>query len=156
MNQKTWPLTKRDKQRRLPGFTFVETLAALAIGAILAAGTGVSVLKVIDLARKTSAENQITVFKAALQTYYIDCGAFPSEFQSLEALWEKPVLTPVPDLWAGPYIDREIPLDPWGSPYQYSTGENSGESKLPFTIMSFGADGKEGGSGSNADIFSWK
>jgi general secretion pathway protein G len=145
-----------ENKNRLAGFTFIETLAAISICAILAAGTSVSVLKAIDFARKTSTENQIAAFKAAIQTYYIDCGAFPSESQGLEALWEKPVMSPVPDSWDGPYVDREITADPWSNAYRYATEDISAKGKLPFTIMSFGADGKEGGKGSNADIFSWK
>jgi general secretion pathway protein G len=149
-------MNDKKQRRRLAGFTFIETLAAISIGAILAAGTSVSVLKSIDFARKTSTENQIAAFKAALQSYYIDCGRFPSEAQGLGALWEKPVMSPVPDSWAGPYVDREITADPWGNTYRYASEEFFGGGKLPFTIMSLGADGKEGGAGSNADIFSWK
>jgi general secretion pathway protein G len=150
---KLWRLTMK---KRLAGFTFIETLAAISIGAILAAGTSVSVLKAIDFARKTSTQNQIAAFKAALQTYYIDCGVFPTDAQGLEALWEKPVMSPVPDAWDGPYVDREIKTDPWDNAYRYAAEELSGGGKLPWTIISFGADGKEGGTGSNADIFSWK
>jgi general secretion pathway protein G len=149
-------MKKKNYKKRLAGFTFIETLAAISIGAILAAGTSVSVLKAIDFARKTSTENQIAAFKAALQSYYIDCGRFPSEAQGLGALWEKPIISPVPDSWAGPYVDREITVDPWGNAYRYVSGEFPGSGKLPFTIMSLGADGQEGGAGSNADIFSWK
>jgi general secretion pathway protein G len=142
-------------KKRVAGFTFVETLIAISIGAILAAGAGLSAVKIIDTARKTAAENQIAVFKAALQSYYIDCGRFPSSAQGLLSLWEKPTLSPVPAGWHGPYIDREIASDPWGSPYVYEERQNR-EGQLPFEIKSFGADGREGGTGIDSDIFSWK
>jgi general secretion pathway protein G len=140
---------------RAPGFTFVETLAAISIGAILAAGAGLSAAKLIDAARKTAAENQIAVFKAALQTYYVDCGRFPSEPQGLIALWEKPSLSPVPAGWHGPYLDRETIRDPWGNSYIYEENQNR-DGVLPFVIISLGADGREGGKGIDSDIFSWK
>jgi general secretion pathway protein G len=143
------------QKKRIAGFTFVETLVAISIGAILAAGAGLSAVKIIDTARKTAAENQIAVFKAALQSYYIDCGRFPSTAQGLLSLWEKPALSPVPAGWHGPYIDREIVDDPWGNPYVYEEQQNR-EGQLPFVIMSFGADGREGGKGIDSDIFSWK
>jgi general secretion pathway protein G len=137
------------------GFTFVETLAAISIGAILAAGAGLSAAKFIDSARKTAAKNQITVSQAALQSYYIDCGRFPSTQQGLGALWEKPILSPIPTEWRGPYVDSEITKDPWGNSYIYEERQNR-EGQLPFTIISFGADGREGGKGIDEDIFSWK
>ncbi|MDR1786009.1 MAG: type II secretion system major pseudopilin GspG [Spirochaetaceae bacterium] len=142
-------------KKRLGGFTFVETLAAISIGAILSAGAGVSAVKLIDRARTIAAENQISAFKAALQSYYIDCGRFPSTEQGLGALWEKPTLSPVPDGWRGPYTDREISADPWGHPYSYESRGNT-EGQLPFVIASLGADGREGGKGIDADILSWK
>jgi general secretion pathway protein G len=145
----------RRNRKIAEGFTFVETLAAISIGAILAAGAGLSAAKLIDTARKTAAENQIAVFKAALQSYYIDCGRFPSTPQGLMALWEKPLLSPVPANWHGPYIDKEIASDPWGNSYFYEEKQNR-DGQLPFTIMSLGADGREGGKGIDADIFSWK
>ena len=77
---------------------------------------------------------------------------YPSEAQGMSALWEKPVLSPVPPNWDGPYIDRKIPKDPWNNDYIY---KNPGENNLPFSIMTYGADGKTGGEGANADIHSW-
>jgi general secretion pathway protein G len=145
----------KKKNTRIAGFTFVETLAAISIGAILAAGAGLSAAKLIDTARKTAAANQIAVFKAALQSYYIDCTRFPSSAQGLDSLWQKPTLSPVPASWRGPYIDREIDSDPWGNPYVYEEHQDR-EGELPFVIVSLGADGREGGKGIDADIFSWK
>jgi general secretion pathway protein G len=135
------------------GFTFIETIVAISIILILSAGVGFSAVKYIDRARTASCRNQIEVFKLSLQSYYLDCGMFPTEAQGLQSLWEKPILAPVPPLWNGPYLDRQLPKDPWGNEYAY---KNPGEKNLPYAISSFGADGKTGGEGQNADIHSWE
>ncbi len=135
------------------GFTFAETIAVLAIMLILAAGVGIGADRYIRKARIVAAQSQIEVFKLALQSYYMDCGLYPSQEQGLEALWKKPELFPVPQHWDGPYVDREIPADPWGNAYVYSRLLTNG---MPFAISSYGSDGLEGGDGDAADIVSWK
>ena len=147
--------------KRSEGFSYVETIVVLAIGAILAAGTLVSASKLIAVARVTAAKSQIGQFSSALQTYFLDCGRFPTTEQGLRALWEKPVLYPVPAAWNGPYLEREPGNDPWGADYKYFSAESSimpaeVPSGLPFVLISYGADGKEGGKGDSSDICSWK
>jgi len=134
------------------GFSFIETIVAISIILILSAAVGFSAIKYIERARTAACRNQFETFKLALQSYFLDCGIYPSEAQGLSALWEKPILAPVPALWDGPYTDRQIPKDPWGNEYIY---KNPGDNNLPFTIMSYGADRNKGGEGQNADIFSW-
>lgn len=129
-------ILKNDK-----GFTFIETIISISIILVLSAAVGVSSIKYIDRARAASCRNQIETFRLALQSYYLDCGQYPSEAQGLQALWEKPILAPVPVRWNGPYVDRRIPDDPWVSAYFY---KNPGEKNLPFTIFSYAADGKTG------------
>ncbi len=141
------------KTKKDDGFSFAETIAVLAIMLILTAGVGFSAAGYVQKARKLSAENQIEIYRLALQSYYLDCGVYPSDEQGLEALWEKPVLHPVPASWNGPYVDKEIQKDPWGNRFVYSTRKNR---KLPFTVVSYGSDGLEGGSGDAEDIVSWK
>ena len=135
------------------GFTFIETLIVLSIILILSAGIGFSAVKYIEKAKVTSCLTQMSAFRIALQSYYLDCGTYPTEEQGLRALWEKPILSPVPNEWNGPYIDCEIPQDPWKHDYVY---EVPGENNLPFSIISYGSDGREGGENENADIVSWK
>lgn len=135
------------------GFTFAETLAVLAIMLILAAGVGIAAERYIQKARMVAARNQIEVYMLALQAYYLDCGMYPSENQGLEALWVKPELFPVPQNWDGPYLDREIQMDPWGNAYVYSRLLNA---SVPFSITCYGSDGREGGDADAADIISWK
>jgi general secretion pathway protein G len=135
------------------GFTFIETVVTLSIILIMTAGVGFTAIRYIESARLASCKNQIETFRLALQSYYLQCGAFPSQAQGLSALWEKPVIAPVPPLWNGPYLDKQVPKDPWGREYIY---KNPGDKSLPWTIMSYGADGQEGGEGQNEDILSWQ
>ena len=144
---------KTKKTKKDDGFSFAETIAVLAIMLILTAGVGFSAAGYVQKARRLSAESQIEVYRLALQSYYLDCGTYPTDEQGLEALWEKPVLYPVPTGWNGPYVDKEIQKDPWGNDFVYSTRRNR---KLPFTVVSFGSDGFEGGDGDAEDIVSWK
>lgn len=152
---------KKKVLEKSDGFTFVETLAVLAIGAILAAGTTVSATKLIALAKKTAARNQIEQFSSALQSYFLDCGCFPTSEQGLSALWECPVLYPVPENWNGPYLDRKPGADPWGTDFEYITSKSAAmpadvPANLPFVLMSYGADRKRGGEGDGSDIVSWE
>ena len=140
-------LFKSDK-----GFTFIETIVTITIILIFSAAVGFSAMKYVERSRIAACRNQIEVLRLALQSYMLDNGQYPTEVQGLNALWERPVLAPVPLRWDGPYIDRRVPLDPWGNDYVF---KNPGDMNLPFSIMSFGADGRPGGEGSNADIHSW-
>ena len=148
-------------QKTAAGFTYVETIAVIAIGAVLTAGSVLSATKVISSAKKTAAKSQIEQFSTALQTYFLDCGRFPTTEQGLIALWEKPVLYPVPENWSGPYLDRRPGNDPWGTNFTYISSESSlmppeVPEGLPYVLISYGSDKKEGGKGDADDIYSWK
>ena len=148
-------------EKEAEGYTYVETVAVIAIGAILTTGAVFSANKVISIARKTAAKSQIEQFSSALQTYFLDCGRFPTTEQGLAALWRKPVFYPVPEKWDGPYLDREPGNDPWGTDFKYLSAESSPmpaevPENLPFVLISYGPDGKEGGKGESDDICSWK
>ena len=160
-------------KKQAEGFTYVETVAVIAIGAVLTAGSLFSASKIISVAKKTAAKTQIEQYGSALQTYFLDCGRFPTTEQGLSALWEKPVLYPVPENWDGPYLDRQPGNDPWGTDYKYLSAESSimpseVPENLPYVLFSYGPDGKEGGGagkgsgtgfaeeGGSDDICSWK
>jgi general secretion pathway protein G len=134
------------------GWTFMETLIAIAIVLILSSSVGYIAVQYLDKARIATARSQIETFSVALESYYIDCGRYPSGEQGLAALWQKPSIEPVSQNWSGPYLYKDIPKDPWGNDYEYSV---PGQNGLPYGIRSFGADGREGGSGNDADINSW-
>ena len=149
------------KQKGYEAFTFVETLAVLAIMAVLTAGCTVSITRLVFTARKTSARNQIEQFGAALQTYFLDCGRFPTTEQGLNALWEKPLFYPVPEGWDGPYLERKPGKDPWGTDFEYISAESSVmpsevPENLPYVLISYGADKEKGGNENGLDIVSWE
>ena len=161
IKEKNYVKKSGKKSKQYPAFTFIETLAVLAITAALTAGCTISISRLVASAKKTSAKNQIEQYCAALQTYFLDCGRFPTTEQGLNALWEKPVLYPVPENWDGPYLDREPGNDPWGTDFKYLSAESSAmpaevPESLPFVLISYGSDGKEGGKGDAGDICSWK
>ena len=170
MNQKKKKSTNKKRwrfnyEKEAEGFTYVETVAVIAIGAILTAGSVFSAEKIINSAKKTAARTQIEQYSSALQTYFLDCGRFPTTEQGLAALWEKPVFYPLPENWDGPYLDREPANDPWGTDYMYLSAESSPlpsevPENLPFVLISYGPDRKEGGGekgkGGSDDICSWK
>ena len=152
---------KSKKIKNYPAFTFVETLAVLAITAALTAGCTISVSKLIANAKRTSAQNQIEQYSAALQTYFLDCGRFPTTEQGLAALWEKPVLFPIPEEWNGPYLERRPAKDPWGTDFEYLSAESSimpseVPANLPYVLICYGADKQKGGKANGQDIVSWE
>lgn len=154
-------MVKREDKTKNGGFTFVETLAVLAVSAVLASGTGIAASKLIETSKKVAVRNQIEQLRSAIQSYYLDCGIFPTEEQGLDALWQKPELHPVPEAWCGPYVSRKISFDPWGSDFIYLLGTNPGvpdgtPETIPFVIVSYGADKEEGGEGDGQDIISWQ
>src|SRR6056297_732493 len=131
------------------GWTFVESIIVIAIVVILSGGVAFSSVRYVEQARRASAQSQISAFQLALHSYYLDTGVYPSEAQRLDALWEKPTLSPVPVGWSGPYIERPVRLDPWGGEFVY---ERPGPGGLPFLVESLGADRMRGGEGNEADI----
>lgn len=132
-----------------PGYSFLETLIVLAITIIMSAGVGIPALRYIERAKRTAAQTRIEIFRLALDSYYIDCNAYPQTMQGLAALIEKPTMHPVPEHWNGPYLTRAPGTDPWGYEWDYAC---PGPNGFPFEIRSFGKNGIEGGDGDDADI----
>ena len=135
------------------GWTFVETLIVIAIILILTGTVGFIAFRYIDNAKEVAARSQIETFSLALNAYLFDNGGYPTQDQGLDALWQKPTLEPVPDHWNGPYLQKAVPKDPWGHPYEFKV---PGPSGLPFAIRTFGSDGVGGGEGNAKDITSWE
>ncbi len=129
------------------GWTFMETLIVIGIVLVLTSMVGVMAFRFIDQAKQAAAKSQIEVFSLALNAYYMDCKAYPSPSDGLGALWQKPASAS--DSWSGPYINKPVPSDPWGTPFVYRA---PGSGSLPFQVVSYGGDGKEGGDGNNRDI----
>ena len=138
------------KRNSEAGITLIEMLVVVTIIALFAALVAPTMLKQGDKARVTQAHAQINSFMTALGAYKLDTGTFPSTDQGLQALRVRPENQPQ---WAGPYLPKDIPLDPWSRPYLYKfPGEHGDEPD----IVCLGGDGAPGGEGLNADIVSWK
>jgi len=131
------------------GFTLIELLIVMVIIGLLAALVGPKMFGKTEKAKQKAAQAQISLFETAIDTYRLDVGKFPTTEQGLEALRIKPDDT---DKWEGPYLPKEIPLDPWGNPYVYTCPGDHG----PYDIISYGADGKPDGEGVDTDIVNWK
>lgn len=135
--------------KRHHGFTLIEVMIVIVILGILAALVVPKVMGRPDEARVVAAKQDITTIMQALKLYKLDNRRYPTMGQGLDALVKKPSAAPVPDNWKS-YIER-VPLDPWGGTYQFLNPGLNGE----VDIMSYGADGKPGGTGFDADIGSW-
>ena len=145
--------SKSEKKHYSEGWTFIETLIVMAIVLVLTASVGFSAIKQLDKARIVTVKSQLESFSIALDSFYMDNGFYPSTDQGLEALWQKPTGNPEPKNWNGPYLSKQIPLDPWGNNYIYNV---PGENGLPYGIISYGKDGMEGGEGNDQDITTWE
>jgi general secretion pathway protein G len=131
------------------GFTLLEMLVVLVIIGLLAGLIGPRIWGEADKAKIKTADTQVKMLRGALQTLYLDVGRFPTNQESLSLLWQAPADEHLKPLWRGPYLDEQVPLDPWGNPYQYSL---PGSNNQPFALYSLGADGQIGGTGNAADI----
>ncbi|MBN8506699.1 MAG: type II secretion system major pseudopilin GspG [Burkholderiales bacterium] len=140
----------RPALRRYRGFTLIELLVVLVIIGVLAALVVPNVLSRADDARVTAARTDVNNLMQALKLYKLDNMRYPSGEQGLESLVRKPSTGAVPTNWRV-YVEK-LPNDPWGRPYQYMNPGLKGE----IDVFSFGADGKPGGEGIDADIGSWQ
>ncbi|MDI3281230.1 MAG: type II secretion system major pseudopilin GspG [Bacillota bacterium] len=135
------------------GFTLLEMLIVIAIIGILAVLVGPNLFGRIEEARQTAARSQISTLKVALDLYRLDNGLYPTTDQGLAALRTPPTIPPLPSNWRGPYLEGEVPKDPWGRDYVYrSPGEHNQDR---YDLMSYGRDGKPGGEGPDRDIVNW-
>jgi len=125
-------------------------MVVLVIIGVLAALVVPNVLDRADDARATAARTDVNNLTQALKLYRLDNLRYPTTEQGLQALVARPTTGPQAPNWK-PYLEK-LPLDPWGQPYQYLHPGLKGE----VDVFSFGADGKSGGNGRDADIGSWQ
>jgi general secretion pathway protein G len=131
------------------GFTLIELLIVMIILGLLAALVAPRMFGKVGKSKQKAAQSQIALFETAIDTYRLDMGKFPGADQGLMALRIKPQGE---ENWDGPYLPKEIPLDPWGRPYEYRYPGEHGD----YDILSYGADGQMGGEDEDADVVNWK
>jgi general secretion pathway protein G len=131
------------------GFSMLELMIVLVILSLLAALVGPALYNQLKPAKESVTRAQIENFIGALDSFFVDNGRFPTTTEGLQALRTAP--SAGLSKWHGPYLKKNVPEDPWGHAFIYrSPGRNGG-----YEIISYGADGKEGGDGEDGDINSW-
>jgi len=130
------------------GFTLLELLVVMVIIGLLAGYVGPKSFAPIGKSEIKAARAQIDALEKALDHYRLDVGHYPNSESGLSALMKRP---PAENSWQGPYLRKEVPMDPWGNPYHYVFPGEHGE----FDLFSLGKDGKPGGEGEAADIGNW-
>jgi len=127
------------KRRNQAGVTLIEMLVVVTIIAMFAGLAAYRLWPHVDTARITRARTDIATLLGALEMYRLKTGTFPTTEQGLQAVRQ--------------FLKSDVPLDPWGRPYVYKYPGSQGEDP---EIICYGADGRAGGEGINADIVSWK
>ncbi len=128
------------KSRR-KGFTLIELLIVITILGLLMSLVAPQMLGKVDSTQRKTAAAQMNNIQTALDTYRLDVGSYPS---NLSELTQSTIRG-----WDGPYLPKQVPVDPWGNPYQYSV---PGENGKGYNLRSYAKDGQEGGEGDNEDI----
>ena len=129
------------------GFSLIELMVVLVILGLLTGLVGPRLFGRVDSSKIKAAETQVKMLKSALQTYRLDVGQYPTTAQGLGALMNPP--PEAADYWDGPYLEDELPLDPWRTAYVY---QFPAENLQGFALFSLGADSLNGGEGINADV----
>jgi general secretion pathway protein G len=138
---------KRNKTER--GITLIELLVVMVIIAMFATIVGQRLFRNVEKARQTTAKAQISEFESVLDAYRLDVGRYPTTDEGLQSLRTKPGNA---ERWDGPYLRKDVPMDPWQRPYVYHSPGQHGD----YDLYSLGADGQEGGDGESADVTNWK
>lgn len=129
------------------GFTLVELLVVLVVLGLLIGIVAPRAIGYLGGARADTARIQMETLAAALDLYRLDMRKYPTTETGLKALVTAPAGAP---RWRGPYLSKpELPLDPWDNAYVY---QSPGPGGAPYRILSYGADGREGGEDEDADI----
>ena len=132
--------------RGTAGFTLLEMLLVVAILALLAALVGSRLVGAFGGAQVKTTNAQLSLLTSSVDQFKLSVGRYPTADEGLRVLLEKPQSDS--DKWTGPYLNKEaVPKDGWGHDFVYQLDEKWG-----YRILSYGADGKPGGEGENADL----
>ncbi|HWI15769.1 MAG TPA: type II secretion system major pseudopilin GspG [Burkholderiales bacterium] len=135
-------------RRACAAFTLLELLVVMVIIGLLAGYVGPKYFSQVGKSETKVAKAQIDAIEKALDQYRLDTGRYPTSDQGLAALNQKPANEPK---WAGPYLKKDVPPDPWGRAYIYRAPGEHGE----YDVYSYGKDGQPGGAAESADVTSW-
>ncbi len=137
------------RKRGEKGFTLIELLVVMVIIALLASLVAPKLFSKLGASKQKAAKAQIHMIETALDAFRLDVGRYPTTAEGLKVLWQDPGNIKG---WDGPYLPKPVKADPWGNSYVYKSPGDNGK---PYELKSLGADGKEGGTGENADISVW-
>ena len=130
------------------GFTLLELLVVMVIIGLLAGFVAPRYFAQVGKSQVKVARAQIDALDKALDQFRLDVGRYPTTEEGLQALMVKPGNDPK---WGGPYLKKGVPPDPWGRAYIYQQPGTHGD----FELLSYGRDGRPGGTGEDADLTNW-
>jgi general secretion pathway protein G len=130
------------------GFTLLELLVVMVIIGLLAGFVAPRYFAQVGKSQVKVAKAQLDALDKALDQFRLDVGRYPTTEEGLQALVTAPSNEPA---WSGPYLKKGVPPDPWGRPYLYVQPGTHGD----FDLLSYGKDGRAGGTGEDADITNW-
>ncbi|MBN2895206.1 MAG: type II secretion system major pseudopilin GspG [Campylobacterales bacterium] len=137
-------------QHHRHAFTLIELLVVIVIIALLSSLVAPKFFGKLDNAKVKTTKAQLEMIATALDAFRLDVGRYPSTDEGLAILWAKNS-----DVkgWSGPYLPKKVPADAWEHPYMYKFPGNNGED---YELLSYGADGAEGGEDDRADLSVWE
>jgi general secretion pathway protein G len=130
------------------GFTLVELLVVLVILGLLAALVTPKIFPKLGKGKQAAAKAQIGLLEQTLDQFRLDCGRYPTTQEGMGAL----MINPGIENWDGPYLKKDVPHDPWGKPYNYTSPGTHGE----YDLYSYARDGNPGGEGEDRDVINWE
>lgn len=130
--------------RQKKGFTLIELLVVLVLISLLAGLVGPRLFNQVGSSKTKVAGAQIELLVSAVNTYRLDTGELPTTAQGLQALMIRPDGV---QGWNGPYLAKDVPLDPWNRPYHYELKPG-----YDFALYSLGRNGEKGGEGEDEDV----
>jgi len=143
------PCGLASRARRSSGFTLLELLVVMVLIGMLAGFVAPRYFAQVGKSQIKVARAQLDALDKALDQFRLDVGHYPTSEEGLQAL----VVAPSGEThWAGPYLKKGVPADPWGRPYIYQLPSTHGGD---FDLLSYGKDGRPGGTGEDADITNW-